>query len=210
VARIGWRVLTTLAGCGFSVGSQRTDASIDAPVDGSIDTPADAFTLDSCGAAYIITHGQSRYRIVAQPLTAWAASSSCAADRSNATHLVVVDNLTEQLQIQNDVNTTPNGTNAFWVGAVQRFDAMQITAGWLSLTGGPFAGTWSSVEPTDNDGGPPYDTEVHAEQFVRFDRNGQGLVDAPGLSAGHGYICECDGKPIDPVAAQAIVDSTGI
>lgn len=205
-----WLALTTLAGCGFSVGAQRTDAAIDSPVDAVPDVPADAFSLADCGAAYTITHGLSRYRIVATNLTAWAASSSCAADRKNATHLVVIDNLTEQLQIQNDINSLPNGTNAYWAGAVQRFDAPGIADGWLSLTGGPFAGTWSNVEPTDNDGAPPYENEVHAEQFVRFDRNGQGLTDAPGRLTGHGYICECDGKPIDPIAAQAIIDSTGI
>ena len=201
-----WIGCLALAGCGFSVGAQAIDAAPDAPPD----VLADAFVLDDCGAAYTITHGLSRYRIVGTHLTAWAASSSCAADRANATHLVVIDNLTEQLQIQSDINMLSNGTNAYWMGAVQRADATGVAEGWLSLTGGAFAGTWSNVEPTDDDGGPPYDKEVHAEQFVRFDRNGQGLTDAPGRLAGHGYICECDGKPIDPVAAQAIVDSTGI
>jgi hypothetical protein len=195
-----------LAGCGFSVGAQRTDAAIDSPVDAA----PDAFSPAACGTAYTITHGLSRYRIVATHVTAWAASSICAADLENATHLVVFDSPSEQLEIQNDLNAMPNGTNLFWIGAVQRFDATQIGEGWLSLTGGPLGGFWSSVEPTDNDGGPPYDTEVHAEQFVRLDRSGGGMVDAPGRLPNHGYICECDGKPIDPTAAQAIIDSTGI
>lgn len=202
--------LCALAGCGFSVGAQSSSPD-DAPRDVGVthDAATDSFTAASCPGSYALSHGTSRYAIVTQTTEAWTASARCALDLPGATHLVVFDSTAEQLQIQADVNATSGVVNLFWVGAVQRIDATQIGDGWLSLTGGGLLGFWSPIEPTDNDGGT-LDREVHAEQFVRIDRNGSGMVDAPGRIPGHGYVCECDGKPIDPVAAQAITDSTGI
>ncbi len=201
--------LCALAGCGFSVGaegSQPMDAPHDVPAG---DAAIDGFTLADCPSSYVITHGLSRYAVVTITTQAWTASGRCAADLPGATHLVVFDGMTEQNQIQADVNATSSLTNQYWIGAVQRIDATQIGEGWLSLTGGPLLGFWSPVEPTDNDGST-LTREVHEEQFVRIDRNGNGMVDAPGRIPGHGYVCECDGKPIDPAAAKAITDSTGI
>jgi hypothetical protein len=204
--------LVAVCGCGFTVAAKDSrDAAPDGSgsADAAIDAPADAFTPASCPASYAITHGLSRYAIVTTTVTAWSASASCAADLPGATHLVVFDTTTEQLQIQADVNATSPGVNMFWIGAVQRIDATRIDEGWLALTGGPLGGFWSTIEPTDNDGST-LTREVHAEQFVRLDRGGNGMVDAPGKTPGNGYVCECDGKPIDPVAAQAITDSPGI
>jgi hypothetical protein len=205
---VGWSVSFVLAGCGFNVAAKESrDAAPDR--DAPADAPADAFTAADCPLTYSIAHGLSRYAVVSQTTEAWDASARCASDLPGATHLVVFDSPTEQLEIQADINATQSGVNQYWIGAVQRIDATQIGEGWLGLTGGPLGGFWNINEPTDNDGGT-LTVEVHAEQFVRLDRNGSGMTDAPGRNPGNGFVCECDGKPIDPVAAKAITDSTGI
>jgi hypothetical protein len=205
VVRSGLLVL--VASCGFSTGGQ----PIDAPPVPADESSADAFDASVCGATYPLVLGRSRYRIEAAFLPAWVASDTCAAELPGATHLVVFDTIAERDFIQVSINGAPPGTNNFWVGGVQRFEATQIGGDWLALTGGPMVGNaWNVSEPTDDDGAPPYDTEVHAEQFVRLDRNSVGLLDAPGKALFHGFVCECDGLRIDPAAAAAILASKGI
>jgi hypothetical protein len=196
-----------VASCGFSTSPQLIDANA-TPADESI---ADAFDPSVCGPQYALEMGRSRYRIDAAFLSAWLASDTCAAELPGATHLVVFDTIAERDFIQVSINATPPGTSNFWIGGVQKLEATTIAGDWLALTGGPLiANAWSAFEPTDDDGAPPYDTEVHAEQFIRLDRNGVGLTDAPGKTLFNGFVCECDGRPIDPIAAAAIVASKGI
>lgn len=194
------------AGCGFSVRSATNDAATN-DVSDALDSKL-PFDPATCGATYPITIGASRYRIEQTTTLAWTAHELCAADLAGATHLAVIDDLTERDMVQRAINDQVAGTDTFWVGGVQKLAATEIGGDWLALTGGPMiAGAWALDEPTDDDGAPPYTSEAHAEQFVRLNRNGIGLVDAPGRVL-HGFVCECDGKPIDSVAAKAVTDST--
>jgi hypothetical protein len=199
VVRSGWLAAIAMTGCGFSV----APAASDAPV-----TPIDApFDVTKC-VGYKAA-GTSLYKIDSTKHAAWVASANCAADNPGGTHLAVPDDPVELNTIQNLADFADPGTNSFWVGGVQKITATTISGDWLALTGAPLLPRWATGEPTDNDRGT-LTSEVHAEQFVRIDRGHAGMTDAPGSALNHGSICECDGKGIDPVAAQAIADSTGI
>lgn len=190
--RVAWILL--IAGCGFQSHAPAGEQAAPVP-----DAGLDAVT---CPASYDIAFPPpltSRYRLIAAGQPAWTQSDACAADRSGATHLAVLETQAELDRVTALVAapTTALAGNAIWIGAVQQTPAAAPDAGWLWLDGTAVTG-WGRIEPNDRD-----EQEDHEEQFARIEKTKLYLQDSAG-SGKNSALCECDGKPIAPAAAAAI------
>lgn len=184
-----------------------TDAPVDAAIDAAIDAPAVFNPATDCPASYLLAlSGQtSRYRILTTSQPVSVHGTDCNDDLPGATHLVALDDAAELTAVMIRVNATanlPGGQGCAYVGGVQLRTQATDLAGWLSITGGPLLAIWDPGEP--NDGGD--NVEDSAENFTMLERTRTSLIDVSGTGA-FGAICECDGKPVDPAAAAAIIAS---
>jgi hypothetical protein len=189
--RVAWIAL--IAGCGFQAHAPLDEEA--APV------PDAGFDAASCPASYGVTlpGSGSRYRLIPDGGPAWMQSDACAADLAGATHLVVLESAAELNGATALVAAPPAplAGNAIWVGAVQQTTATLPAARWLRLDGSAVTG-WGGIEPNDRDG-----RENQEEQFARIEKGKLYLQDSAG-TGNNGALCECDGKPIAPAAADAI------
>ncbi len=89
------------------------------------------------------------------------------------------------------------GTKATWfVGAIQQPSSPTSSENWLWITGELLDGTvWATNEPNDQ-----VEPENNEENIGSLIKGRDGVVDA---NAGLSYpaVCECDGRPVDPVAS---------
>jgi len=195
--RLAWVVL--LVGCGFNspvgkIGDQTGGAS---------DAPVADFDYATCPLNYNLQlPGPSRYRLIPQGHAAWTQSDDCNDDLSGATHLVVLNTMTELMDVSAFVNSAADTApgHSVWIGGVQPITALTPKDGWLGFDGAPLLDTWEPGEP--NDGNTETD---HSEQFVNLE-NAKRIADRPG-NTNLGAVCECDGKPVASNAAAAILAS---
>jgi hypothetical protein len=197
--RFAWILL--VAGCGFEsplTGEPGGTGGTEEP-----SPPTDAgFDYAQCPPSYnAALPGPSRYRLIATGHSAWDHGTACSMDLPGATHLVVLETMTEFTNVKGLVDSAATNAivhNAVWIGTVQPRAVTLPTEGWLALDGAPLITAWDLGEP--NDGGNEGD---HNEQFVFYEHNRLGLADVPG-NTNSGALCECDGKPIDPAVAALI------
>ncbi|MEO8699261.1 MAG: hypothetical protein ABI867_04430 [Kofleriaceae bacterium] len=181
-----WVWVLVVAGCSFEPGERATDAP--PPFDPAQDCP---FNYDVA-----LTGQPSRYRLIAVERKMYEHADDCADDLEGATHLVAF-NRAEVEAVSTFLNARPE-VNRLWLGGVQLRGQASSRAGWFSIVGGLMADVWGGGEP--NDANQPENNE---ENFVGIDRNRSGLIDFPVTFTG-GVLCECDGQPVDLVAAAAI------
>jgi hypothetical protein len=182
-----WLVL--LAGCSFEhaqvVGSKPGELP-DAPV-GKLD----AATLDCAGYTTITT--LSRYRVIATPTTFAAQHAACNADGPGA-HLASFETADEIYELQRALLVV--GAGQYYVGAVQKPNSTSETQGWYVFTGGPLPeAMWGS----SNDDHAGEDNEENLACLNTADLFHDVTGDVP-----YAAVCECDGRPIDPVVAGYI------
>jgi hypothetical protein len=196
--RAAWIVFAAgcgAAGCGFEVQAEGIDETASM-------TPDAAFDFATCPSSYNLSLvGPSRYRLLTGGGTAAGQSDLCIADAPGATHLVVFDSLTELNAVGALVDGTNLAGNAVWIGAVQQRAATRPDERWLGFDDVPLVDQWYDNEPNDGRG-----NEGHREQFVQIIRNRHYFTDAAN-SSGAGALCECDGKPVGPMALAAIADN---
>ncbi|HEU4731298.1 MAG TPA: hypothetical protein VFT22_25565 [Kofleriaceae bacterium] len=189
--RAAWILFT--AGCGFQVTA--------VPGEGTASLAPDAaFDFASCPSTYNVTSmpGPSRYRLITAGGAPKAQSDVCNLDMPGATHLVVFDTLVELNAAGALVDSTTLAASAIWIGGVQQPAATRPGDLWLGFDDLPLMDQWYDNEPNDGGG-----KEDHGEQFVVIIRDRHFFTDVPS-NFGAGALCECDGKPVGPMALAAI------
>jgi hypothetical protein len=194
--RVAWIVFIAGGmGCGFQ--ARPADAEGIAVI-----APDAAFDVATCPASYNVSlPGPSRYRLITAGGVAAAQSDLCNADQPGATHLVVFDSLTELNAVGALVDSTNLAGNAIWIGAVQQRAATRPGDLWLGFDDVPLVDQWYDTEPNDGHG-----NEDHGEQFAVIFRNRHYFTDAANNFAA-GALCECDGRPVGPMALAAIAEN---
>lgn len=187
--RVAWGV-ALVAGCGFQTAGHSG---------GKGGEPAsDDFDVAKCPESYDAPiAGPSRYRLINDGRPAWVQSDACDADLPGATHLVVLETMAELLAVGAFIDNASGIAQNVWIGGVQLRGSVLATENWFGLDGAPLIGGWATNEPNDGtreDGG---------EQFVKIERSRHYFVDITGFE-NDGALCECDGKPVDTMIAEAI------
>jgi hypothetical protein len=199
--RTAWIVF--MAGCGF-----QAQVAIPEGVGGATGAPDAAFDFAACPGTYNTAlpglpaqPTPSRYRLIITGGPAASQSDLCNNDMVGATHLVVLDSMEELVAVAALVDNAANNAithNSVWVGGVQSNTAKSPSDAWLGFDDQPLIPRWATGEPNDGGG-----TEDHGEQFVLVLRAKPYLTDAT-RNTSSGALCECDGRPVGPLAAEAI------
>jgi hypothetical protein len=199
--RATWILL--LAGCGFQAQLAALDGTR-----GGASAPDAAFDFAACPGTYNTAlpglpaqPAPSRYRLIVNGGPAANQSDLCNDDMSGATHLVVLDSMEELVAVAALVDAAANNAithNSVWVGGVQSNMAKAPSDAWLGFDDQPLIPRWAQGEPNDGGG-----TEDHMEQFVLVLRGKPYLTDAT-RNTSSGALCECDGRAVGPMAAEAI------
>lgn len=173
-----------VAGCSFDPRGLTAGAAFDAGADGPIDARADAHPdatpdADPCPAGYAPLPGisvRSQYRVDTNGKQWTDAEASCEAD--GLAHLVVLDSDAERDAVRGTTGSD------LWVGVTDRVSEgtfFKVTTGLATYL------PWLSGEPNDQFG----------EDCVEL--KGGGFNDED-CGSSRASVCECDGKPADPVA----------
>lgn len=175
--------------------------------------PPVGFDISTCPATYTtmlpgFSTTTSRYRLLKTGADAATQSDLCNADLPGRTHLIVFESLAEAdavAQLVNDTSIMPQiSQNAIWIGAVQLRTALTPAEGWIGFDDQPLLeGLWSlsGIPEPDDQGGMEND---HREQFAEMERTESGRLADNENANQSGALCECDGKPIGPMAAAAV------
>lgn len=174
--------------------------------DSGIDAPP--FDVSLCPQSYNRTLGDhntadagivtSKYRLITSRANVWTQAATCKADLPGSTHLAVLDDDVEMDGLRALTPIFPPLT--VYVGVVQDPAATDASSGWIHFDGRAVSGSWGSPDP-DNNGMP--EAMVHAN-VADLDILRAGIHDTVGTQT-EGAICECDGKPVHPMA-QAFLD----
>src|SRR5262245_27006634 len=184
-----------MAGCGFpSPGSPR-DADDNPRDTKDLDASGDGgFDPGTCPTNYTVTLPSFpgvKYRLISGNAVFQSQRTACG---SAITHLVAIETLLELTELGVALVEVPAPTRGwFYIGAVQRRDALATDASWLWLIGGDVDPTFwgafeTTLQPNDDDG-----TEDDAENLAVIDALQVKLIDVNGTT-GYGAVCECDGK----------------
>ena len=180
-----WLLLVCLIGCDQTWGLVHVTPHDSGGVD----------TLGTCPESYELTVAgfSSRYRYEGTATTWDAAEALCAADSTNLTHLIVLDDEPER------------------TGLLTTLAQNQVTASvWIGLTDRRSEGVWQWV--TDQPVGmppletPPWgagqpDAQTSAQDCVRIQgatSSSVGFFDDGECSSIFDYVCECDGQAPQP------------
>lgn len=207
--RAAW--ILFIAGCAFQAQAVPTEGT-----GGAGPVPDAGFAFASCPATYTTvlpglpaSPEPSRYRLIATPGKATDQIAACNGDLQGATHLVVLESMPELIAVAALIDGMPDNAiahNAVWVGGVQQRSALRPDQSWLGFDDHPLTDQWASGEPNDG-GGDIANTELnHSEQFVVVERGKHYLTDVA-RDTGSGALCECDGKPVGPMATATIADN---
>ena len=186
-----------LGSCGFHVGASTSasDAS-DAtdPVDAIGGQEAGDAPVDTaaCPAGYGLTLAATttRYRVITTTAVFRVQLVACAADAPGATHLASLETAEEIVGLRDALvaAAATAGPGPFFIGAAQMPGGIG-TGGWFVFTGGALpGGLWAPGQPSENTGS--------SEQIANLASDL--LHDATGGTASEA-VCECDGRPVDPV-----------
>ncbi len=207
--RAAW--ILFIAGCAFQAQATAADGTSGA---GGAGPPPDAgFAFASCPTTYTTvlpglpaSPEPSRYRLIASGGKATDQIAACNGDLQGATHLIVLDSMPELIAVAALVDGMPDKAiahNAVWVGGVQQKTALLPDQSWLGFDDNPLPDQWAPGEPNDG-GGDIANTELdHHEQFVLVERGKHYLTDSS-RDTSSGALCECDGKPVGPMAVATI------
>jgi hypothetical protein len=163
-----------------------------------------AFDVETdCPMGYnLFLNAGSRYNIVSNVASAWAAQARCAADSEGFTHLATATTRTELDALMSSLLSKQAGR--WWLGAVQPTTATLPDADWLWMTGEPIDPEFWNSPDEPNDGNRVEDD--HEDQFAFIDQGVMDLIDAQGMLE-YGYLCECDGRAITSEAQIALDQS---
>jgi hypothetical protein len=169
------------------------------------DATVDALDLVAACPGYDVTVDTiptSRFRMVATPVSVWAASDDCVDDTTGLSHLAIatsfvkLSTLIEELRARN--------IQRWWLGAVQLATATAPADSWYWVTGETVdTARWATPAEPDDSGMGETD---HAEQFAVIVKTTEGLVDVAGTTTEQA-LCECDGRAMS-AQAQAAFDAT--
>ena len=191
------------AACKFSHGVLQQDADIvvaDVASDSAADAGFDA--ARDCPVSYgdTLPSQTSRYLIVQTIGTGWPQLALCN-EAPSRTHAIVLGSMTEIVEL--DALLDGKSTiDRFYIGGVQSPTATTMTGDWITFDGAPLLQTaWYTNENEPDDGGDGLENQT--SQLLIFDRLLPYLHDAAGVSS-YGVLCECDGVPMHPTAANYI------
>jgi hypothetical protein len=189
--------LFVLSGCIFHAPPGATGDDdmplVDASGDAALGDDALPLVCPTTASWQAIASSMSKYKIVSnsdEVVSWWNAEQRCEAEGAGI-HLVVL----ESNQEAGDLSALYTTTKIYYIGFVQPNGAGLTSDGWRPLVAGPTISYWAPTEPNDG-GGPTKTLDTGIEQFGVADQTGR-LRDEDGHHA-HNYICECDGKPLDP------------
>jgi hypothetical protein len=173
-----------LTACSFDPAAPGDDDGIT-----SVDAAA-GFDPASCPSSYEIVAGlPTRYRKRSSS-TFRDAHYDCKDDLLGATHLVHLDDAAEGIALREYMTT------GFWTGGIQRPDQQDPNAGWFAIVGGPLPDLWEPTKPNEDD-----QPEANIQNAAKYQATG---IDDDVAGETHQYICECDGRGVDPVVESYI------
>jgi hypothetical protein len=170
-------VVVVVAACGFQASGTTTDSLID---------------TTGCPTGYVQLAGlPSRYRISggdgtttdSQGRGTWVMAEEDCRNDGAGTHLAIAETQTEHEAFVDVVSGASR-----WLGVTDR----KVEGTWRTITGGStFFALWGS---------PPQNESYDCMILTRVPSHEDSYCDDPDPQWYKGYICECDGVPVDPAA----------
>lgn len=168
-------------------------ATPDAAGSSGRDAGPDAAVVCPTSGWLTISGSSSTYDVVSNSnelVSWWIAEQRCEA-MGPGIHLVVFETTQEAAGLASHYTSN----KIYYLGTVQPGLPLHSYDGWRPIVAAPTISFWATNEP--NDGGPAGSiVESGNEQALVADQSGR-FRDENGHNA-HNYICECDGKPLDP------------